>query len=60
MSRSATPTGRLSSPVLVAAVDRAREVLGWTAHRPTLEEMIGSAWAWRRAHLDERGAPKAP
>jgi UDP-glucose 4-epimerase len=43
-------------PVLVAAVDRAREVLGWTARRPTLEEMIGSAWAWRRTHLDEGGA----
>ncbi|HUQ78288.1 MAG TPA: UDP-glucose 4-epimerase GalE [Patescibacteria group bacterium] len=43
-------------PVLVAAVDRAREVLGWTALRPTLEEMIGSAWAWRRANLDEAGA----
>ena len=25
-----------------------RAVLGWTAARPTLEEMIGSAWAWRR------------
>jgi UDP-glucose 4-epimerase len=43
-------------PVLVAAVDRAHEILGWTAARPTLEEMIGSAWAWRRAHLDEAGA----
>jgi UDP-glucose 4-epimerase len=43
-------------PVLVAAADRAREVLGWTATRPTLEEMIGSAWAWRRAHLDANGA----
>ena len=39
-------------PVLVAAADRAREILGWTAARPTLDEMIGSAWAWRRAHLD--------
>src|SRR5207244_3023952 len=29
-------------PVLVAAADRAREVLGWTAARPTLDEMIGS------------------
>ena len=37
-------------PILVAAPDRARQVLGWTATRPTLEEMIGSAWAWRRAH----------
>ena len=42
-------------PVLVAAVDKAREVLGWTAKRPTLEEMIGSAWAWRRRHLDASG-----
>jgi len=43
-------------PVLVAAPDRAREVLGWSATRPTLEAMIGSAWEWRRAHLDESGA----
>ena len=43
-------------PVLVAAADRAREVLGWTAARPTLEAMIGSAWAWRRANLDAAGA----
>ncbi len=43
-------------PVLVAAADRARAVLGWTAARPTLEEMIGSAWAWRRGHLDPSGA----
>ncbi len=37
-------------PVLVAAADRAAEVLGWRPRRPTLEEMIGSAWAWRVAH----------
>jgi UDP-glucose 4-epimerase len=42
-------------PVLVAAADLAREVLGWTAARPTLEAMIGSAWAWRRANLDADG-----
>jgi UDP-glucose 4-epimerase len=46
-------------PVLVAAPDRARAILGWTAARPTLEEMIGSAWAWRRAHLDASGARTA-
>jgi UDP-glucose 4-epimerase len=34
-------------PVLVAAVDRARDVLGWTPARSTLDEMIGSAWALR-------------
>jgi len=39
-------------PVLVAAADRAREVLGWTPHQGSLTEMIGSAWAWRRAHPD--------
>jgi UDP-glucose 4-epimerase len=43
-------------PVLVAAADRAREVLGWSAARPALEEMIGSAWTWRRRHLDAGGA----
>ena len=46
-------------PVLVAAADRARDVLGWTATRPTLEEMIGSAWAWRRANLDADGGRRA-
>jgi UDP-glucose 4-epimerase len=43
-------------PGLVAAPDRAPDVLGGTAARPTLEEMIGSAWAWRRSHLDATGA----
>ena len=37
-------------PVLVASVDRAREVLGWEPARSSLDEMIGSAWAWRQAH----------
>ena len=39
-------------PVLVAAAGRAHEVLGWEAQRPTLEEMIGSAWAWRQRYPD--------
>jgi UDP-glucose 4-epimerase len=43
-------------PVLVAAIDRAAEVLGWHPRRSTLEEMIGSAWAWRRAHPARHGA----
>jgi UDP-glucose 4-epimerase len=34
-------------PALVARIDRAREVLGWTPKQSTLEEMIRSAWAWR-------------
>jgi UDP-glucose 4-epimerase len=37
-------------PVLVASNARARSVLGWEPEHGTLQEMIGSAWAWRRAH----------
>jgi len=36
--------------ILVAAIDRAAEVLGWRPARSNLEAMIGSAWAWRRRH----------
>jgi UDP-glucose-4-epimerase GalE len=35
-------------PVLVAANERAKAVLGWEPRRSSLEEMIASAWAWRR------------
>ena len=37
-------------PVLIARPDLARETLGWEPRHGTLAEMIGSAWAWRRAH----------
>jgi UDP-glucose 4-epimerase len=37
-------------PVLVAANDEARRVLGWTPRRSTLDQMIGSAWRWMQAH----------
>jgi UDP-glucose 4-epimerase len=37
-------------PVLVARATRASEVLGWRPTRPSLDEMIGSAWAWRQDH----------
>jgi UDP-glucose 4-epimerase len=37
-------------PTLVASAGRAAEVLGWRPQRRTLEEMVGSAWAWRQAH----------
>jgi len=42
-------------PVLVASSDRARTSLGWTPRRSTMEEMLGSAWAWRRAYPDGYG-----
>ena len=37
-------------PILVASAERAGDVLGWLPQRPGLEEMVGSAWAWRQAH----------
>src|SRR4051794_15747803 len=37
-------------PVLVASSARAATVLGWHPAHPTLEDMVGSAWAWRVAH----------
>jgi UDP-glucose-4-epimerase GalE len=37
-------------PVLVADATRAGEILGWRPHRPGLDEMVNSAWSWRRAH----------
>ncbi|MEX1168516.1 MAG: UDP-glucose 4-epimerase GalE [Chloroflexota bacterium] len=37
-------------PVLVADATRAAAVLRWRPVRPGLEEMVGSAWAWRQAH----------
>ena len=40
--------------VLVADTTRAHDVLGWTPTR-TLEEIIGSAWAWHSSHPDGYG-----
>jgi UDP-glucose 4-epimerase len=37
-------------PVLVARSTKAAEILGWRPSRPELDEMVGSAWAWRQAH----------
>ncbi len=42
-------------PILVASADRAGQVLGWRPRRPTLEEMVGSAWEWRRRHPEGYG-----
>ena len=36
-------------PTLVASNGRARQLLGWEPRR-SLDEMIGSAWAWRQGH----------
>jgi UDP-glucose 4-epimerase len=42
-------------PALIADSTRAREVLGWSPRRSTLDEMVGSAWAWHQAHPDGYG-----
>jgi UDP-glucose 4-epimerase len=39
-------------PVLVAASERVREVLGWTPRKPEIETMIADAWAWHQANPD--------
>jgi UDP-glucose 4-epimerase len=33
-------------PILVADASRARDLLGWTPKRSSLDQMIGSAWDW--------------
>jgi UDP-glucose-4-epimerase GalE len=38
-------------PVLVAAADRAREILGWTPKHSDLASMVGSAWEFSRSVL---------
>jgi UDP-glucose 4-epimerase len=42
-------------PILVARADRAAEILGWRPMRPSIEEMVSSAWAWRLSHADGYG-----
>lgn len=37
-------------PILVASPQNAHEKLGWNASQGTLEQIIGSAWEWLRAH----------
>jgi UDP-glucose-4-epimerase GalE len=37
-------------PQLVAAADKARDVLGWKPRYPDLEMIIETAWNWHRTH----------
>jgi UDP-glucose 4-epimerase len=45
-------------PELVAGVDRAKAVLGWTAESSSLEEIIASAWNWHRRRFGPAPAPR--
>jgi UDP-glucose 4-epimerase len=40
--------------VLIASPVRAGEKLGWRAQHDSLEEIVGSAWEWRRSRGDGR------
>ncbi len=47
---------RLGDPAnLVAAYDRAAELLGWKPERSSIEEIVRSAWTWHLAHPDGYG-----
>ncbi len=43
-------------PILVASSERASTVLGWRPAHPSLDDMVGSAWAWRQRHPGGYGA----
>jgi UDP-glucose 4-epimerase len=47
ITRETGPRREGDPPVLVAAIDRAADVLGWTPQQSSLEAMIASAWGWR-------------
>jgi UDP-glucose 4-epimerase len=41
-------------PILVAAVDRAKQKLNWKAEKSGLDEIISSAWNWHHQRFDRR------
>ena len=36
--------------VLVASKEKLKQTVGWEARRSSLEEIVGSAWAWKQRH----------
>jgi len=42
-------------PVLVASARKIREELGWEPRHPELDDIVRSAWEWRRARPDGYG-----
>jgi UDP-glucose 4-epimerase len=41
--------------VLVASSDKIRRDLGWVPEKPSLEDMVGDAWAWIQANRHRHG-----
>ena len=37
-------------PILVAAANRARDVLDWEPRHSSLDEIVSSAWRWHAQH----------
>jgi UDP-glucose 4-epimerase len=36
--------------ILVASGDKAKKILGWIPKKPTIEDIISSAWKWHSTH----------
>lgn len=45
--------------VLVASSQKIRSELGWEPKHPELDDIVRSAWEWRRAHPNGYGEPSA-
>jgi len=45
--------------VLVASSQKIRSELGWEPEHPELDDIVRSAWEWRRAHPSGYGEPSA-
>jgi UDP-glucose 4-epimerase len=39
-------------PVLIGSSEKAKKELGWQPEYPEIEQIIASAWEWRKAHPD--------
>lgn len=50
-----TPRRPGDPPQLVASMNRAKELLGWTAVESDLDRIVGSAWEWLRSDSSPRG-----
>jgi UDP-glucose 4-epimerase len=50
ISKKMSPRRPGDPAVLVASGEKLKNVLGWQAEHSSLEEIISSAWAWKRSH----------
>ena len=50
ISRKLSPRRAGDPAVLVASKEKLKRMLGWEAGHSSLDEIIGSAWAWKQKH----------